>query len=373
MPSSLAALLAQLSQQGITDHRRYKSVRRFLDFKARGKGVPVAGSFELTPLCNLDCKMCYVHLNKQQMRGAQLMTTGQWKDIMQQAIDAGMMFARLTGGECLTYPGFKELYLFLRDRGVEVSILSNGLLMDEEMVEFLKKNPPAGIQISVYGASDEAYERVAGSRAFGRVKENLKRLEDAKMPLSVAVTPNAYMTDGLEILDFLHDSGYTYAVNSGLMQPREDTGRGLLEAENATYAAMLRRWREHSGGNFAEERDPESLPDPGGSETNSPLGVGCGAGRSNFAVDWQGMMRPCNTFPCEGQNVLELGFKEAWKRTNYTATHYPRPVECEGCAYKEICKHCVSEHAGGAEPGHANPKMCAWTRQMIAEGLLHLQ
>lgn len=373
MPKNLGELLRQLDAEGITDYRRYKKVRQFLDFKARGKGVPVAGSFELTPLCNLDCKMCYVHLNKDQMRGAQLLSADQWKDIMQQAVDSGMMFARLTGGECLTYPGFKELYLFLRSRGIEVSILSNGLLMDAEMVEFLKQNPPAAIQISVYGASDDAYERVAGSRMFSRVAENLRRLEEAKMPLSVAVTPNAYMSDGTEILNYLHDNGYSYALNSGLMQPREDTGRSLHEAENASYAAMMRLQREHSGGSFAEECDPESLPDPGGNEKDSPLGVRCGAGRSNFAVDWQGNMRPCNTFPCEPENVFELGFREAWRRTNYTANHYPRPVECEGCAFKEICKHCVAEHAGGAEPGHANPRMCAWTRQMIAEGLLHWQ
>ena len=29
---------------------------------ARGHDTPISGDFELTPLCNLDCKMCYVHL-----------------------------------------------------------------------------------------------------------------------------------------------------------------------------------------------------------------------------------------------------------------------------------------------------------------------
>ena len=56
MPRSLRELLKQLDEQGITDYRRYKTVRRFLDEKARRKGVPLSGSFELTPLCNLDCK-----------------------------------------------------------------------------------------------------------------------------------------------------------------------------------------------------------------------------------------------------------------------------------------------------------------------------
>lgn len=158
-PKSLSALLRQMDEQGVTGYRRYAEVRKFLSFRAREKGVPISGSFELTPLCNLDCKMCYVHLNKDQMRGQPLLPVEDWKSLMTQAIDAGMMYATLTGGECLTYPGFRELYLFLQDRGIEVSILSNGLLMDDDMADFLKRHPPAIIQITLYGASEQAYEK----------------------------------------------------------------------------------------------------------------------------------------------------------------------------------------------------------------------
>ena len=122
MPPSLTALLSQLDSQGIYDHRRYEMVRRFLNFRAREKNIPISGCFELTPLCNLDCRMCYVHLNKAQMHGAPLLSTAVWKDLMKQAVDGGMMYARLTGGECLIYPGFRELYLYLREEGVETGI-----------------------------------------------------------------------------------------------------------------------------------------------------------------------------------------------------------------------------------------------------------
>jgi len=100
------------------------------------------------------------------MNGANLLTTDQWKHIIDEAVKAGMMYARLTGGECLTYPGFKDVYLYLLEKGIEVSILSNGLLLNEEMIAFLKKHRPADIQITLYGASEAAYEAVTGVRAF---------------------------------------------------------------------------------------------------------------------------------------------------------------------------------------------------------------
>lgn len=372
-PTTLRELLIQLNSQGVTDYRRYEAVRKFLNFKARDKAVPIAGSFELTPLCNLDCKMCYVHLNREQMQGAKLLTVDEWKDIMQQAIDAGMMYAKLTGGECLTYPDFRELYLFLRDRGIETCILTNGLLLDEKMTEFLKANPPAAVQVTLYGASEDAYERVTGKRAFSRVVENIRRLRDAKIPLTIGVTPSEYMTDGEEIIRFLWEEDFPFNINAGLMTPRKETGRGLADAGLDTYIRMIKLRMELKGKQLEVECDPESLPDIGGNISERTFGVGCGAGRSGFAIDWRGGMRPCNNFPCDAVNVPALGFSEAWRRTNYTATHYPLPVECQGCAYQGLCKHCVAEHAAGAQCGHASPNVCAMGKRMVKEGLLKLK
>lgn len=372
-PKTLRALLKQLDEQGVTDYRRYETVRRFLNFKARDKGIPISGSFELTPLCNLDCRMCYVHLNREQMAGTQLLTVEQWKSIMQQAIDGGMMYARLTGGECLTYPGFRELYSFLHSKGIEIAILSNGLLMDADMVDFLVAHPPSAVQITLYGASEEGYERVTGKRAFQRVMENIRRLNEAQIPLSIAVTPNEFMADGEDVIRLLHEEGLNFSINAGLMQPREETGRKLADMGLDQYVAMLKLRQQLKGEIDFVDCDPESLPDPGSAETASEIGVRCGAGRGGFAIDWQGHMRPCNTFPCEPEDVLSLGFAEAWRRTNYTATHYPLPIECTKCTYKGICKHCVAEHAAGAPCGHANPASCDWVKRMIAEGLIKLQ
>lgn len=370
-PKSLGALLWQINAEGITGYPRYKMVRNFLDTKAREKGVPILGSFELTPLCNLDCKMCYVHLNRGQMGDRPLLTTQQWKSIMNQAVEAGMLYAQLTGGECLTYPGFKELYLHLRSMGVETSILSNGILMNEKMTDFLKKNRPAAIQISLYGASEEGYERVTGQRCFHTVIDNIKRLLDAQFPVSVVTTPNEFMTDGEQIVDLMHSLNLPVLINSGLSAPRAETGRELHDANLDTYVAMMKHQKMLSGEDMEEMMNPEELPDTGGMG-EKVFGVSCGAGRSCFAVDWQGGMKPCGNFPCETKNVLEAGFTEAWRYTHITAVEFPCPQECQGCRYQDICKHCVAEHAAGAPLGHASSKVCAWGQRMAAENLRKL-
>ena len=39
----------------------YELFSTVLFAKADKLGIPLSGTFELTPRCNLDCKMCYIH------------------------------------------------------------------------------------------------------------------------------------------------------------------------------------------------------------------------------------------------------------------------------------------------------------------------
>ncbi|MBQ3045682.1 MAG: radical SAM protein [Clostridia bacterium] len=371
LPATLTKLLAELDERGITDHRRYSAVRNYLNFRARENDIPISGVFELTPFCNLDCKMCYVHLEKNQLSGCELLSADTWENLMSDAAKHGMTYAKLTGGECLTYPHFKEIYLFLRELGVETSILTNGVLVDEDMTAFLAANPPASIQITLYGASEDAYERVTGHRVFSRVIGNIKNIISSNLPLSVVVTPSSFMSDGEEIVRLVHSLGLPVTINSGLMSPRKETGREKSDAAPDIYIGMMKVKQELQGGavNIWSDEEPVTAQttDVHG---EPPRGVTCGAGRSTFSISWCGEMRPCNTFPGIAEKVLEIGFSEAWERINRQAKEYPLPIECESCKYKKVCKHCVAEHASGSPSGHANPSVCEWMRKAAAAGLI---
>ena len=130
--------LMKLKEQGEKRHQSFDVFYQYLDHQVRIKGIPIFGQLELTPLCNFDCRMCYTHLTKEQMCGKQLLTVDQWKQIADDAYAAGMIRVNLTGGECLTYPGFEELYLYLHSLGCEIRVLTNGVLLDERWISFFR-------------------------------------------------------------------------------------------------------------------------------------------------------------------------------------------------------------------------------------------
>ena len=88
---------------------------------------PVSGTLELTPLCNMNCDMCYVHLSNEEMnKQGEILDIDKWLDLVDQLEKAGVLFIMLTGGEPLLFPGFKELYLKLKRMGMVITVNTNG-------------------------------------------------------------------------------------------------------------------------------------------------------------------------------------------------------------------------------------------------------
>ena len=137
------------------------SMEKMLVHKAYMKRVPINGSLELLPLCNMNCDMCYVRLSKKEMETkGRLRTKDEWISLAQQMKESGTLFLLLTGGEPLLFPKFKELYIELQDMGMILTINSNGTLIDEEWADFFAKHKPRRMNITLYGADDKAYEEL---------------------------------------------------------------------------------------------------------------------------------------------------------------------------------------------------------------------
>ena len=125
----------------------------YLHAKACRAGTPLAGNFELTPRCNFNCKMCYVHLSEaeQKRRGAEL-SADEWLSIAETARSQGMLFLLLTGGEPLIRPDFRYILSELKKMGLMVSINSNASLIDKDMLDFFRHEPPFRFNITLYGS-----------------------------------------------------------------------------------------------------------------------------------------------------------------------------------------------------------------------------
>ena len=374
-PANALELIEILRKKNGKEVQNFSQISQYLGFKARDKGIPVSGQFELTPLCNFSCRMCYVHLNPEQMRGQSILSVATWMNIMHQAWEAGMLHATLTGGECLTYPGFDELFLYLHSLGCEVSVLTNGFFLDSKRIQFFQKHKPCRIQITLYGSNDDVYERVTGERAFHTVTENARKAIEAGLPVSINLTPNRFLgEDVFETLRIGKEICKAVTVNSCIFAPRKETGRNEQkdDPETELYLRIYHLLDELNGREtrgIAEEK----LPPTGSSKHEcDKKGLLCGGGRSGFVMDWTGAMIPCNRMEVIRAYPLRDGFEAAWTKINQEANSWPRVPECEDCVYHEVCNNCAGNMLRFAEPGKIPIKLCKQTKQFVSHGVRHI-
>ena len=163
----------------------------YLYRKASMKKIPLSGTFELSPVCNFSCKMCYVRKTPGQIarEGKRVRNWEEWLELAKQCRQEGMLYLLLTGGEPFLYPNFKQLYLELHKMGFLISINSNGTMIDEETVEWLKKAAPTRINITLYGASSETYRTICGNAdGFERTKKAILMLKEAGIAVIINVS-----------------------------------------------------------------------------------------------------------------------------------------------------------------------------------------
>ena len=342
---------------------------QFMLLKSRLLGRPYCASFELTPLCNFDCKMCYSHLTMDQMRAAgRMLTTEEWIDIMRQAVDAGVTCIDLTGGECLTHPGFKEIYRYLVMQGVHVSVLTNGQLIDEELINLFVQYPPACVQITVYGSNREAYLNVTGRDAFQDVMSAITRLKEAGLRVSISITPNRFMQrDVGALLELVRSLGIVYRIGSTTLPARPETGRIIDDfiVDNEVLREIRKLEAEY------KSEWARVLPQHQMKEYKFRIkgqqafeGIPCAAGAANFHINWKGDMMPCLAFYSVNTSVLKSGVEEAWQWIRAKMRTYMLPDECNNCELAGVCNGCPSERVAGVLNGPLNHWVCKRTCEL---------
>lgn len=356
------------------------SIKQFVHTAGVRKGMPVSGTFELTPRCNLSCKMCYIHMTgeEQASRGREL-TTEEWLAVGRQAVDAGMVYLLLTGGEPMLRKDFTAIYSEMVRMGVVVSVNTNGTLITPEILECFKKHPPETVNVTLYGASPETYGGLCGVRGgYEKAFEGVRSLVSAGVRVVINTTFTARNAKDMEALvAFAKEVGapirtaaYTFPPvrnqheDSRISLTAEEQGRLNARFEyltstpqqRATKAAFLRKAMEAE-----EARVKDILPTRG-----DPLG--CMAGRGQFWMAWNGEMYPCGMLSDYAVKPSEGGmdFADMWRQTHTRTETIYLPAACVECALRRVCPSCAavthSNHGDTAKPVEG---MCTYTKTYV--------
>lgn len=374
--------LKTIPGRALTDH---------LYAKAGSLRIPLSGTFELSPVCNFSCKMCYVRKTRKEVEESprKILTLDDWRRIAKEARDVGMLYLLLTGGEPLLWPDFWTLYEELIDMGFLISINTNGSLIDEAAIARFRRRPPQKINITLYGAGDESYRNLCGvGGVFSRVDSAIRGLQAAgiEVKINCSLTPeNAADRDA--IIDYAAQRNTVLSMTAYMFPPvrRDPTQIGSNERFTPEEAARntLAYYRRDRG-DTAYNRYLQSVlagcTEPPGLDEGciDPIDgkIRCRAGKASFWITWDGWMTPCGMMPEPKADLKVLSFDAAWKSVVEMTDALRLSGVCADCPNLQICHPCAA--IAYAETGSVSgipTYMCKVSQEMyrIACQTLHIE
>jgi len=304
-----------------------------------GERYPLSGGMELTSRCNLSCLHCYINkpANCGKSKEKEL-TTGEIKDILDQAANAGCLFLLMTGGEPLIRPDFSEIYSHARRNGILITLFTNGTLVTHAILDVLTDMPPVLVEVTVYGATEGTYEAVTGVKgSYKRFIKGLDLLSQSGLRFAlktVLLTKNKHELSQMAKMAEDRNINFRY---DGTIWPRLDREDGpyhyKLDVNGLLELDRLDRKRQDAWNSLYERT--KGLP------MRSEKIYSCGAGYRTFHIDSAGKMSVCIMARTPAYDVFEKGFESAWEKLGAERSRI-RQVNspCQSCSAAGICMQC---------------------------------
>jgi radical SAM protein with 4Fe4S-binding SPASM domain len=286
------------------------------------RNIPMDIVLELTRRCNLRCCHCYNIKDNVELKFSQV------KEIVGQLREAGCLFLTLTGGEVFTRADFLEIVSFIRSRGIDIKIFTNGTLINPEIARKLKGFCPREVGITIYGSKAPTHDKITGvDGSFKKSLSGIKILKKQGIPVYIKCT---LMKDNYheykQIMQLAKSLGVIYIIDP-VVSPKDDGSKEVL-----IYRLAFEQIRDFFMKQF------HKIQDTRGTQEEYFF---CDAGRTFGSISATGDVYPCIQLPLKVGNVFERSLKDIWFDSSVlNKIRSARKEDLRSCADCQLAKYC---------------------------------
>jgi len=305
----------------------------------KGRRYPLGASIELTERCNLDCVHCYIKQPaSNQAIKAQELSGSDWVGLIDQVTDKGCLFLVITGGEPLLHPDFIKIFKHARERGLLISLFSNATMFSPEIVDTLAAYNLNSLEVTLYGATQETYEKVTGiPGSFNRCLHGIELALEREIPVALKSVLLSINQHELEVMKHLAKDYHLDFRYDGILWPRLDGDQSPMRYKISQEALLnldhedqerLESWRitaDQFTGNFLR----------------SEYVFTCGAAQRSFHIDARGRLNPCMMVRKPSYDLRKMKFADAWEKLGEIRNwKRQKGTACETCSVNTLCSQC---------------------------------
>lgn len=323
--------------------------------------TPKTMDLTITDRCNLRCTYCG-HFTSAGNVGKDL-NTGEWLEFFEELNRCAVMSVTLSGGEPFYREDIREIIEGIVRNRMRFNVLSNGILITDEMAAFLASTKRCNsVQVSIDGSIPTTHDAFRGKGSFFKAMRGMKHLRKHKVSVTVRVTINRKNVRELEsiaalLLEEVGLRGFSTnaAMYMGLCRQNAEEVQLTTQERALATETLLRLNRKYNGrisataGPLSEGRNWSRMEKCRREGKESMAGRGfltsCGGVMSKLGVRADGVMVPCTQL-----SNIELGrinkddLREVWQNhPELNRFRQRRNIElssfefCRGCEYINYC------------------------------------
>ena len=297
---------------------------------------------EITQKCNERCVHCYIpHENKNS-----IMSDKDFYAIVDMCggIET-ILNVRITGGECMSHPSFKNYIRYVKDKGFALTLLTNLTLLDDETIYILKEGTLSQVQVSMFSVNPEIHDRItAVPGSLEKTMKNIEKLKAAGAPVSIATQAMEINKDSIERL-------YEYTIKHGFnlrcdwtiiaKENRNSENLSYRIRDLSNYKNICKSRLKHCDGYEKELRKALSRdPKP---ETSHL----CNAGTNGLYIDTNLKVHPCPGWDLIVGDLKSDSLSDIWNKSeklqkvrDVVLKDFPK---CAKCDIRNLCSICMAQ------------------------------
>lgn len=320
----------------------YGDFSEWLHKKIGNQRIPISGSLEVTERCNLRCVHCYISEDRRAKTREPELTLPEIKRILDEITDAGCLWLLLTGGDPFMRKDFLDIYTYARNKGLILTIFTNGTLITPQIADYLAEWRPFKMEITLYGATQETYERITGiPGSYAMCMRGIELLLERNLSLSlktVLMTLNNHELGQMRSLAERLRVAFNY--DPGLLATLDGSHRPLsfrLSPEEFNAIELNDPNRMKSWSEKIEKKIGNKYP-------NRSLYI-CGAGKSEFYIDSYGHLSACIFLPEQYFDLRTANFNQGWEKflPKIVSQEYHPGFACGECNLRRVCSQCPAK------------------------------
>jgi len=228
-----------------------------------GFSAPLMASWQFTKDCNLACLHCCADCAPGSRMPGEL-DAAEALHVAQQLAAAEVPYVLFSGGEPMSASHFWDVAQTLGRAGIYLKVETNGQRLSEADAARLARLPIRSIQVSLDGATQQAYSRLRPAASLQAALRACRLIRRHQLPLEVAFVPTRFNMDEAEaVMDLALELG-AFRFNTGALMRLGRAAR-LWDAlkpsfqEDGQFLKLLIRKREELAGRLELCFRPYSL------------------------------------------------------------------------------------------------------------------